>query len=156
MFTPKIIITLQLVMKLTISRLGTMAGTIVGAATYTSLIAATATANTVLDTTIDVAGFVLGKGIGKLLGPVAEVTTAGICRAVNRFTIGSVQAYSPIVVGAISAAAGLGTSLIVSAGEYCVTAASSKIKAKYEEEMPKPEFLLLEYVPDEEHKEGSN
>jgi hypothetical protein len=119
-----------------------MAGTIVGAATYTSLIAVTTTANTVLDATIDVASFVLSKGIGKLLGPTAEITTTATCKAVNKLTIGSVQAYSPIFVGAISAAAGLGTSLIVSAGEYCVVIISNKIKEKYDE--PRPEFQLLE------------
>lgn len=137
-------------MNLTISRLGTMAGTIVGAATYTSLTAAAATANTVLDTTINIAEIILSKGIGKILGPTAEATTSIACRTVNRFTTGSVQVYSPIVVGAISAAAGLGASLIVTAGEYCVTTVSSKIKEKYEERMPRPEFQLLEL---EEHKE---
>jgi hypothetical protein len=139
-------------MYFTISRLGTMAGTIVGAATYTSLIAITATANTVLDTSIDVAGFVLGKGIGKILGPAAELTTSTACRAIHRLTTGSVQAYSPIVVGAISAAAGLGTSLIVSAGEYCVVSVSNKIKEKYDEQIPRPEFQLLEYIPEEEEE----
>lgn len=131
-----------------------MAGTIVGAATYTSLIAITATANTVLDTSMDVAGFVLGKGLGLLLGPAAEITTTAACKAANRLTTGSVQVYSPIVVGAISAAAGLGTSLIVSAGEYCVVTISGKIKEKYKEQLPRPEFQLLEYIPDEEeHKD---
>ena len=138
-------------MNITISRLGTMAGTIVGAATYTSLVAVTATANTVLDTTINIAEIVLSKSIGKILGPTAEATTSIACRTVNRFTTGSVQVYSPIVVGAISAAAGLGASLIVSAGEYCVTIVSSKIKEKYEENPPRPEFQLLEF--DEEHKD---
>jgi hypothetical protein len=144
-------------MHLTISRLGTMAGTIVGAATYTSLIAISATANTVLDTSIDIAGLILSKGAGKLLGPAAEITLTAACRTANRLTTGSIQAYSPIVVGALSAAAGLGTSLIVSAGEYCVTSISNKIKEKYEESnMPRPEFQLLEYIPEEveqEHKE---
>jgi hypothetical protein len=140
-----------------ISRLGTMAGTIVGAATYTSLIAVTATANTVFDTSIDVVGFILGKGAGRLLGPAAEITLTAACRTVNRLTTGSIQAYSPVVVGALSAAAGLGTSLIVSASEYCVASISNKIKEKYEEHnMPRPEFQLLEYIPEEgeqEHKE---
>jgi hypothetical protein len=141
-------------MYFSISRLGTMAGTIVGAATYTSLIAVSATANTVIDTSIDIAGFVLGKGAGKLLGPAAEITLTAACRTVNRLATGSIQAYSPVVVGALSAAAGLGTSLIVSAGEYCVSSISNKIKEKYDEHnMPRPEFQLLEYVPDEEHKE---
>ncbi len=111
-----------------ISRAGVIAGTVASSAGYTITNALIQATSVTADYTLNGVGYIVEKAAGLVAGPIAEIAVHGMRTVLAGTARQSISAQGPSTALIISAVAGTGACLTVTAGEMITRAALGSMK----------------------------
>jgi hypothetical protein len=111
-----------------ISRAGVIAGTVASTASYTITNAIIQATSVTADMTVSGIGYIMEKAASLVGGPTAELAVHGLRKVLAGTTRESISAQGPSTALIVSAVAGTGACITVTAGEIIARAAIGSVK----------------------------